>query len=70
MKHGEIIKISGEEKKVYLCDRQKECNTSEFCGNICKHTTDVKHACPNFRNLTEKENCKNAEIYNTDCADQ
>ena len=56
MKHGEIIKINGEEKKVYLCDRQKDCNTSEYCGNECKHTTDVKHSVK-FRFRKGAEEC-------------
>lgn len=44
MKHGDIIEICGKREKVYLCDRKAECNTSEFCGNICKFTTDFKHS--------------------------
>lgn len=30
---------------IYICDRKKECNKSEFCGYpLCTHTKDVNHA--------------------------
>lgn len=28
----------------YLCNQEKDCNTSLICGKECNHTLDVEHA--------------------------
>mgnify|MGYP007070084639 CR=1 FL=1 len=35
MNHGVI--------KLYLCDANKYCNSSDACQNECFYTTDIKH---------------------------
>lgn len=36
----------------YLCDQQAQCKGGAFCGNLCTHTTDIKHA-KNFKKIDE-----------------
>ena len=36
---------------LYVCNQQKDCNASLFCGDECTHTADINYA----KNFTHEE---------------
>lgn len=51
---GKKITINGVPCVAFLCDQQADCKDSIYCGDVCQHTLDIRHA-KNFKNIGDKK---------------